>query len=422
MTDLSEYIKIIYEEGNRLSAFVVWIFQTLLITTFNFHSYFTAGMCLNSADMACVDCSGDHHGVGAADVSNFEFQFRDSVPQNRPFAKYRQMQQSLQFPPVQEEFCTSSLSSSPKHSNGIVSFFFVYNWTAFDIFLQLVLWLLTIDRDQFEVWNSNGTSIMSVQVCFAKIEFHLFIHWSVAENYSRMVRCSSIASLASHVSSVSNTAPIASFKNSTWKEPKFTKKRQNEMDNAFSINSSYFGKQAFIHKWLTGFVDFNKILIGYRDSPNTKMRHICFSLEFDLLYEKCCLFLESASMFKNVLIIQRNPEYCQKFVDKLQADGFWAFSVNEETPNYKELAKLHDLTRVPSTTMEFLARTAREDLQLFKPPSIIINFDHTLIKVQFLLRYLNYLNVCSTKKNIQIYHMASPRSKFIDNIRKYIIH
>ena len=96
--------------------------------------------------------------------------------------------------------------------------------------------------------------------------------------------------------------------------------------------------------------------------------------------------MDCACQDKVVLAIQRDNQLAESYAAQLRSKGYWAFEVTNKTADPQKLSDQHSVYRCAVTTMSFL----RDNVQMFKRPSLIINFDHVVSHVKFLERWLNY--------------------------------
>lgn len=132
--------------------------------------------------------------------------------------------------------------------------------------------------------------------------------------------------------------------------------------------------------------DFNRVLIGYNESL-LKIRHIFLTVfQKNDLMEYTTKILECTNQDKIMLSIQRDNQLAEAFAAQLRKNGYWSTDITNKTVEPEKLAEQHSVYRCIVTTMAFL----RDNLGMFKRPTVIMNFDHVVNHVKFLERWLNY--------------------------------
>lgn len=132
--------------------------------------------------------------------------------------------------------------------------------------------------------------------------------------------------------------------------------------------------------------------------------------------------LESACQDKMVIAIQRDNQLCESFAAQLRQRGYWSFELTNKTSSPEQLAQQHSVYRSVVTTMSFL----RDNTDLFKLPSVIINFDHVISRVKFLERFLNYRSNLDgftndgTRQEVYIYQMCFGNSSTSSSLKEFI--
>lgn len=130
--------------------------------------------------------------------------------------------------------------------------------------------------------------------------------------------------------------------------------------------------------------------------------------------------LECTNQDKIVLSIQRDNALAEIFAQQLRDNGFWSIEVTNKTVDPVKLANQHSVYRCIVTTMAFL----RDNSDLFKRPTVVLNFDHVVNHVKFLERWLNYrsegIPITKDKNEAVIYEMCFQHSPTSQILKEYI--